>query len=155
MDNKILIIIIMSFSVNNIPLNAPLGSIVAYVNSTQPSGWLVCDGSPIPSGNEYNALKTFLNSNNVPDLRGFFLRGIGNSSNNLNRGSINVREEQFDSVRPHTHNFQWNTNNRDGSGGSIVYRDLLTTSPSVANTTSTGSTQTTPVNYGIIWIIKA
>jgi microcystin-dependent protein len=65
---------------------APTGSIMPYVGSTAPAGWLLCDGSSIPTTVEYDGLRKLLGSgsisgstlaNNVPDLRGMFVRGAG------------------------------------------------------------------------------
>lgn len=60
---------------------APTGSIMPYVGTTAPEGWLMCDGSNIPSGNKYNALRALMstlpNAGKTPNLRGRFLKGAG------------------------------------------------------------------------------
>jgi hypothetical protein len=53
----------------------PVGTIMAFPTQSIPNGWLRCDGSAIPAGNQYNALRTLLGTTTVPDLRGQFLRG--------------------------------------------------------------------------------
>ena len=65
----------------------PTGAIMAYTGSTPPTGWLLCDGSDIPAGADFNDLRNLLVANlpagtglqtgKVPDLRGMFLRGAG------------------------------------------------------------------------------
>jgi hypothetical protein len=61
----------------------PPGSIMAYMGTNAPNGWLMCDGTAYPT-NQYPALFAVLGSScgasgttfNVPDCRGIFLRGV-------------------------------------------------------------------------------
>lgn len=61
----------------------PPGSIMAYMGTNAPDGWLMCDGTSYPT-NRYPALFAVLGSScgasgstfNVPDCRGVFLRGV-------------------------------------------------------------------------------
>jgi microcystin-dependent protein len=86
---------------------APTGSIMPYVGSSAPAGWLLCDGSAIPSGDAYAALKTILgNATNVPDLRGMFIRGAGSQTvNSVSVGGNTLRSVQGDATKNHTHSF--------------------------------------------------
>lgn len=62
----------------------PSGTIAAFGGTTVPDGWLLCDGAPV-SRTEHKALYAAVGSAwgagdgsttfNLPDLRGFFLRG--------------------------------------------------------------------------------
>lgn len=71
------------------PFSVPTGSIMAYVASSSPTGWLLCDGATI-SRVTYSELfavigTSFGNGNgsttfNVPDTRGLFLRGLDASA---------------------------------------------------------------------------
>jgi hypothetical protein len=54
----------------------PVGSIQAYMGTTAPEGWLICNGQSIATGDEYAELRAII-GNNVPDMRGMFLRGTG------------------------------------------------------------------------------
>ena len=54
----------------------PTGSIMPYLGTTAPNGWLLCDGNQIPSGTYYDNLKA-LTGANTPNLKGMFLRGAG------------------------------------------------------------------------------
>lgn len=65
------------------PVSTPVGSVVAFAGDTPPTGWLLCDGRPL-SRTGYAALFTAIGtvhgtpdatSFNVPDYRGYFLRG--------------------------------------------------------------------------------
>jgi len=53
----------------------PVGSVMAYAGKTAPTGWLLCDGKPIPAGNEYSELKTVLGDSNTPNLSGRMVMG--------------------------------------------------------------------------------
>lgn len=59
----------------------PIGSIVAYHRTGTPgsdSGWLPCDGKPVPGGQLYDTLRGICET--TPDLRGMFLRGAGQNT---------------------------------------------------------------------------
>jgi len=67
----------------------PPGSVMAYMGTNAPNGWLMCDGSAI-SRTQYAALFAVLGTAsgqgdgsttfNLPDMRGEFLRGVDNGS---------------------------------------------------------------------------
>jgi microcystin-dependent protein len=77
------------YTMNYIPIVPPVGSIMAYVSSSSPDGWLLCIGTAINRiqysqlfhviGIQFgsgNGTTTF----NLPDYRGAFLRGTGTDS---------------------------------------------------------------------------
>lgn len=70
----------------------PTATIVAYAGWVAPSGWLLCDGSAIPS--QHTALISYV-GNNTPDLRDMFIRGKS--------GSRAMLSEQDDAYRDHHH----------------------------------------------------
>ena len=72
----------------------PVGTIVAYWGTTAPDGWLICDGSSIPSG--YTSLRAMAGSA-TPDLRDRFLRGKSSSRA--------IGNYQADSVKSHGHSY--------------------------------------------------
>lgn len=99
------------------------GSIVAFVgNNIQnannggdvPSGWLYCDGSQIPSGAQYDALRELI-GNNVPDLRGWMLRGTGESGDNEDYIGPSLGTTQAGSFKFHLHDINNMTTNFEGS----------------------------------------
>ena len=47
----------------------PIGAIIAYMGTTAPSGWLICDGSTY-SASTYPALYAFLGSTTLPNIKG-------------------------------------------------------------------------------------
>jgi microcystin-dependent protein len=48
----------------------PVGKMELIYDTAAPSGWLLCDGSPIPAGSQYDALRTKVGGANTPDMRG-------------------------------------------------------------------------------------
>ena len=76
----------MSYKINSISVVPPPGSIVSYVGSSIPEGWLLCNGSAI-SRVTYSALFSIIQTNfgggdgsttfNLPNYQGAFLRGAG------------------------------------------------------------------------------
>jgi microcystin-dependent protein len=91
----------------------PTGTIMPYVGSTAPAGWLICNGDAIPSGIEYDPLKKLLGTNNipstrVPDLRAMFLRGTGTSGQSGYTTYAGPTLKSFDgeSFNSHTHTQQ-------------------------------------------------
>lgn len=86
----------------------PTGTILPFAGTTVPEGWLLCDGSSIPSGVFYDALKSALgNATNVPDLRGMFLRGAGTNGSGTYANNVGpaLRAIQADATGNHTHPF--------------------------------------------------
>jgi len=149
----------MSFKFNNSPLNAPVGCIVAYVGTTAPTGWLICDGSAFVSGT-YPELYAFLgNVANTPNLNAYFLRGIGNAPGIYDvsyNGPTNARGTQLDAIKDHTHTINWSDAKRNGGSAVASFRSLPGASTGNTNLNPIADgTETRPVNYGIIWIIKA
>lgn len=90
-----------AISANN---GVPIGTIMPYLGTIAPTGWLMCDGSNIPDG----ALKTMLDSQNLqsattPDLRGMFLRGTGNLGGDNFYVGPDLGSIQLDSQKKHDH----------------------------------------------------
>ena len=84
----------------------PTGSIMPYIGTTAPNGWLLCDGSAIPIGIYYDKLKT-LAGNNTPDLRAMFIRGTGSGNGKVGPA---LKEVQQDDIKSHFHQINLNTN---------------------------------------------
>lgn len=79
----------------------PTGSIMPFIGTVAPNGWLLCDGSPIPSGPYYDNLKTIAGAN-TPNLRGLFLRGTGSSATSGRVGPA-LKVVQQDDILTHRH----------------------------------------------------
>lgn len=158
----------------------PTGSIMPYIGTTAPNGWLLCDGSAIPSGIYYDKLKTLV-GNNTPDLRAMFLRGVGSGNGKV---GPDLKVVQQDALGIHNHGVNLNTNysgthshsmffsndNYSGNGGGDTgleddrpndYNREIHTDNSGShyhnvsgNTYTTGGSETRPINYGVNYIIK-
>jgi microcystin-dependent protein len=107
----------------------PTGSIIPFVGSTAPVGWLICNGDAIPSGIEYDALKKVLGSGNtpatnVPDLRAMFLRGTGTNaaSGYTSYSGPDLMAKQVEATKAHEHAQQGTiTTTENGSHSHTVY----------------------------------
>lgn len=81
---------------------APTGVLLPFVGAANdvPPGWVLCDGSSLPSSAIYDDLRAFI-GNNVPDLRGVFLRATGNAS--TSNSGPGLRAFQDDILMDHIH----------------------------------------------------
>ena len=152
-----------------------------YLGTTAPNGWLLCDGTVIPSGIIYDKLKTLLGSSYTPDLRAMFLRGAGTGNGKV---GPTLKQVVQDDIKEHLHDVDINTSydgnhthnlsfsNDDFSGGgggdtgleddrANVYNRSLTSSTAgnhnhyvKGKSANTGGTETRPINYGVNYIIK-
>lgn len=87
----------------------PPGSIMAYVASTSPTGWLICNGAAI-SRTDYWSLFAVIGTTfgagdglltfNLPDYQGAFLRGTGT---NGNYSGPDLNESQAHATQTHNH----------------------------------------------------
>ena len=80
----------------------PTGSIMPFIGTTAPIGWLLCDGTAIPSGTFYDNLKVLAGSN-TPDLRAMFLRGSGSQTAYPDKVGPAIKVVQQDDVEAHLH----------------------------------------------------
>jgi microcystin-dependent protein len=156
-----------SYLVKNINATIFPGTILAYVGSTAPTGWAICNGGPYDS-----ALNPKLNTalgnpvtKNLPNLNAFFLRGAG--VKNTHDG-LTVRTVATDTIKshthtisetPHLHTYQLAGSSSTTASGAATTRTTtntsLNTSASSANVTINSSgTETRPFCYGINYIIK-
>jgi microcystin-dependent protein len=134
----------------------PIGSIMAYYGGGEiPEGWLLCDGSEFDIMH-YPLLHNFLNSHILPDLRGYFLRGLGGVDPELGRTIGSIQEDEFKS---HQHELPVNndatllhpTNNVLMTDNGIFDNGFN----SIEQTNSKGGKETRPKNIAVNYIIKA
>jgi hypothetical protein len=82
----------------------PTGSIMPYIGNTAPAGWVMCNGSALPSDALGGAALRALVGDNAPNLQGMFLRGAG--ENNVYASTIepnNLKAFQNTSNLEHDH----------------------------------------------------
>jgi len=60
----------------------PVGTIVPYIGSTAPDGWLLCNGQTF-NGDHYPDLKEILNGTTLPRLQGRFIVGAGTTLDDI------------------------------------------------------------------------
>lgn len=162
-------------------LLTPLGSVSAYAGDTPPTGWLICDGSPVSRttfaglyalvGNRFgigDGTTTF----NLPDLRGRFIRGTDAGSNRdpdsaartaMNTGGATgtfTGSVQGDEYRSHTHGASTNFSYLGAGAGGLQAESGTGafTSPvgftTAASTAASGGNETRPINAYLNYIIK-
>lgn len=147
----------------------PVGTVVASFGvPAAGSGWLLCDGSTIPVGAEYAALKLMV-GDNTPDLRGMFLRGAGQNDiveRKYDGGDAhNVGSYQGDLLKQHDHkNGVYerlmkvdgvNTSNGAALDNSNQFGSEPNLLEAAAMTQGTGTgAETRPKNVAVNYIIK-
>ena len=163
----------------------PTGTIVAFAGqeANVPKGWVLCDGRTLTTIPDSGNLVELI-GNNVPDLRGMFLRGTGTSPVNGQDGPA-LGETQEDGFEQHdihgststngnhTHSFNIDTGGGGSGAASVTINDATIYTPAgggrnvQAGTTLDGNhnhslnggavgggDETRPVNYGVNYIIK-
>jgi hypothetical protein len=164
----------------------PAGAVQAFAMNSAPSGWLACNGAAV-SRSTYAALFAAISTTygagngtttfNVPDLRGYFVRGSGTNSDGTASGTFGVK--QADALKSHTHTASSNTTGAHGHfqsistvgfggtgfgmGGDAGYNgasaaNLATQSAGDHSHTitvnATGDTETRPKNIAMLYCIK-
>jgi microcystin-dependent protein len=161
--------------------SVPPDSIMAYMGTNAPSGWLLCDGSAV-SRTTYsrlfgvigvaNGYGDGMNTFNLPDLRAMFLRGVdgdagidieremraaakpgGNAGNAV--GSL--QQDQFKSHHHANGNFNRILQVSGGTNTTTPGYDVTPSEPDVVNTVpmmNAGGTESRPKNVYVNYIIK-
>jgi len=161
----------------SVSIAPPPGSIMAYLGTTDPDGWVICDGvSRTNTNGRYNNLIAMSigtsggGNYTPPNYKGAFLRGTGTSG--VYSGPA-LQNSQNHATQTHSHGITDPGHSHDysdsysdqtltfvyGSGGQ---RGSFTSSTSTATTgiTINNSTvnvdinETRPYNFGVNWIIK-
>ena len=117
----------------------PTGSIMPFIGTTAPLGWLLCDGGTIDEVPHTLALRDLLGGvSTTPNLQGMFLRGAGTSplsTPTVVKAGPALMSTQEDSNKLHSHDVgsietdedgeHNHTIAHDGSASSIVYNRLV------------------------------
>ena len=177
-SNEIFKRVPLAYSASN---GVPTGSIMPFIGTTAPAGWILCDGSTIPVNSNTATLRTLLGSGNAPDLQGMFLRGTGQSPVNSQQGPA-LKGVQGEAFKSHNHNHtlvirnagihKHRYNDRDideqktsgdyADGDGTGSKDPLRFSQNSGlhshdmegSISESGGNETRPVSYGINYIIK-
>lgn len=153
----------------------PTGGVFAWLTGTAPTGTLECNGSAV-SRTTYASLfavigETYGNGDgsttfNLPDLRGYFLRGFDNGAGNdpdaasrTDRGDgttgDNVGTKQADELKSHTHTLNNATSVFRNTGpGAIDTSSGGSQSTATISAQNTGGNETRPKNVAVMFCIK-
>lgn len=157
----------MSYLIDGVSIVSPSGTIASYLGTTDPSGWLICDGVQRTSTtNQFATLAPILNtalsitSNSAtqvtpPNLTGMFLQGRSSATSGASTtgGNSNVNLS-VDNMPSHTHTisgsastsisgngFDQNVNTWQGggeaSGAYVGYSTTLTATTALNNLSAT------------------
>lgn len=136
----------------------PAGAIMAFAMNSAPTGWLAANGSSV-STTTYASLFAAIGytyggsggSFNLPDLRGYFVRGSGNNSDGSASGAFGAKQQ--DELKSHTH-----TTGETGTGvtsNAVLSSGTIFVSGNGANATgATGGAETRPKNIAMLYCIK-
>ena len=166
----------------SLPVSPPPGSIMAYIGTSEPDGWVICNGQQRSNADgRYNNLIALTQTNPTgtgsynsttkvytpPDYRGAFLRGAGTNATYNYIGHETVGEVQGQMISDHNHqaDLVW-VYGRQTQGGTDGNREFMTndinnSQPSNKFGTSYANNvkgsvggETRPFNFSINWIIK-
>lgn len=149
-------------------LLVPPGAVLPFAMNVVPSGWLAANGAAVSRtlypalfaaiGTLYgvgNGSTTF----NLPDLRGYFVRGSGKNTDNTESGTFGERQE--DALKTHSHvtNIGGVTAGNSGFTGVVISGGILSggagTKDYSSGNPSTGiSAETRPRNIALLYCIK-
>ena len=96
----------------------PVGVPVPWPSATPPTGWLKCNGAPF-SAEEYPELAKVYPTNELPDLRGEFIRGW-DDGRGIDAGRA-LLSAQSDLFKAHHHAFTFFRGYATGGGTGAVY----------------------------------
>ena len=148
----------------------PSGSVVAFMGASPPAGWLECNGAAVSRTayeNLFSVISTMYGLGdgsttfNVPDLRGYFLRGWSHGSgtdpdaaSRTNRGDGTcgdyVGTKQGHEFESHSHYDDTDLVTFDG-GGPVGSNS---SGMSLVSADSVGGNETRPKNVAVMYIIK-
>ena len=125
----------------------PAGAIQAFAMNSAPSGWLPANGDPVNRVGAYAALFTAIGTTygagdgsttfNLPDLRGYFLRGSGTNSDGTAAGTFATKIA--DALKTHTHSVSGNTGNQSANHTHSVSGTTGNDSPDHTHSGTTGN----------------
>lgn len=139
----------------------PPGAVVAFAMQAPPDGWLQCSGGAV-SRETYAALFAAVGTAfgegdgsttfNLPDLRGYFVRGFGTHGDGTASGAFGVA--QADELRAHAHTV-FTRINATGLGNGWAAASNAGASNGTNNATqNTGGAETRPKNVALCYCIK-
>lgn len=141
----------------------PTGAVMPFAMNSAPTGWLAANASAI-SRTTYAALFAEIGTLygvgdgsttfNLPDLRGYFVRGAGTNADGSVSGTFGVK--QADELKSHTHTVAagQSTSNSGSCGSGTGFQKANDSACGTLTTSSSGSTETRPKNIAMLYCIK-
>jgi microcystin-dependent protein len=143
----------------------PAGAVMSFAMNSAPAGWLAANGTAV-SRSTYAALFTAIGTTygagngsttfDLPDLRGYFVRGSGTNSDGTAAGTFAAK--QADALKTHTHPYEKNVNTLNAAFGTTAFNQVwngFNGNGSNTGNPSTGtSTETRPKNIAMLYCIK-
>jgi microcystin-dependent protein len=137
----------------------PAGAIMPFAMNSVPTGWLAADGTAV-SRSTYATLFAAIATTygvgdgsttfNIPDLRGYFVRGTGTNSDGTASGTFAAK--QADELKSHTHTMYIHPATASGSNTNAArFGDV---GLGASTTQATGGTETRPKNIAMFYCIK-
>jgi microcystin-dependent protein len=136
----------------------PAGCVAHFAMNSAPAGWLAANGAAV-SRTTYAALFAVIdtlygvgdNSTtfNLPDLRGYFVRGAGTNADGVASGTFGAK--QADELKSHTHTVRGGAGSGNSSADNM---GLFDTFASNQASSATGGTETRPHNIALLACIK-
>ena len=136
----------------------PTATVIHVATVTPPAGYLACDGSAVSRSTYatlYAAIGTTFGSGdgsttfNVPDLRGYFVRGFGTNGDGTTSGTFGSK--QSDDFKAHNHTYNIVAADRRAHA---AFDTQSMYGAGIANTGTTGGTETRPRNIALLACIK-
>lgn len=148
-------------------LGTPPGTVITYAGNTAPTGYLACDGLAV-NRTTYSALFAAIGTIygtgdgsttfNLPDLRGYFVRGSGTNSNGTASGTFGAKQTA------NAGSFTFAVTQDDGDGNTGSYRSLTNVilngvnrgynAGTAATTVNVTPGDTRPANIAMLYCIK-
>jgi microcystin-dependent protein len=134
---------------------APTGSLSAYLASTDPVGWVICDGQPrgITDNRYFNVVSLGIGSTagltiyTPPNLRGSFLRGIGTATN-TNYVGPSVMAFQQQQIINHGHAIGSHSHTSVDFGTTFYAFRINTAGSNTANSVDSSANEPNIINNG-------
>lgn len=151
--------------------SSPVGIVNALYGSSIPDGWLLCNGSTF-SGTLYPDLQLFLGGTTLPDLRGYFLRGLDGTGVVDRQVGRTLKSIQADNFGSHSHTGNTGQGLQSGDvkfttdeggddrtfvvmSGNTQFNSSALAHTHTLNINNTGGLETIPKNVAINYIIRA
>ena len=150
---------ITSGKLNPSVILVPAGAVMPFAMNSAPTGWVVADGTSVTTSAPYDILFAAIgytyggsgSAFNLPDLRGYFVRGAGTNSDATASGAFGAK--QADEFKSHTHTSIYSGDvYMNANPGIPIMRPVGSGGYQAVN--YTGGDETRPKNIAMLYCIK-